>query len=164
MTRRLQCVCGQAIDVLPEQHGWRGPCKGCRRTYEILFSKDEASGADIVSLAYLDEAPGASPDSTAAETSTSLDVPSAPSHPGALTDAGLVDEPEPPDEAQFRCGCGAVLAIGRESYDKRVRCPGCGGRHLVTLAYEVETGNFTIHTFALADPATGTTRTAARIS
>lgn len=128
--------------------------------FEILFAVDAASGSAIVSLAYLEDAAG----DTAAETSTSLDAPAPPAKEGALTHAGLVEEPEPPDEAQFRCGCGAVLAIGRESYDKRVSCPACGGRHLVTLAYEVETGNFTIHTFALSDAATGGTRRAARIS
>jgi hypothetical protein len=165
--RRLQCVCGRGIDVLPEHHGRRSPCAGCQRTFEVLFAKDAATGSEIVSLAYLDEMPMTAPDATSIETSTSLQAQgkTPPTHPGALTDAGFsVSEPDPPDEAQFRCTCGTVLAIGKALYDKRVRCPACGGRHLVTLAYEVETGSFTLHTFSLADRSSGSTRTATRVS
>jgi DNA-directed RNA polymerase subunit RPC12/RpoP len=164
--RRLQCVCGQGIDVLPDQHGHRQRCPGCRRTFDILVSKDAATGGDILSLAYLDKtSKDADP---SAETSTSLDL-LAPPQPkpkeGALTQADLmVQEPEPPDEAHFRCACGSILAIGKASYDKRVRCPVCGGRYLVTLAYEVEASSFTLHTFSLGDRASGSTRLAERIS
>ena len=164
-TRRLQCVCGRGIDVLPEQHGHRRPCEGCRRTFDILVSKDAATGGEIVSLAYLDKTSRDADPS--AETSTSLDL-LAPAPPkqkeGALTQADLrIQEPEPPDEAHFRCGCGSILAIGKASYDKRVRCPACGGRYLVTLAYEVEAQSFTLHTFSLGDRVSGSTRVAEKI-
>lgn len=166
--RRLQCVCGRGIEIRPEQHGHREKCAGCRRTYDILVSRDAATGGDIISLAYLDKTSKEADPS--AETSTSLDLlpgmPAAPTQKaGALTHADLVpQEPEPPDEAHFRCACGSVLAIGRASYDKRVRCPACHGRYLVTLAYDIEAGSFTLHTFSLGDQSSGSTRVAEKIS
>lgn len=154
--RRLQCVCRQGIDVLPEHHGWRSKCPGCGRSFEILVS------GDVVSLAYLEtRANGSSSSDTAAETSTSL---SPPKEEGALTHAGIVAEPEPPDEAQFRCGCGVLLAIRRNLFDKRISCPSCKGRHLVTLAYDAGADTFTLHTFGLQDRRSGSTRLASRVS
>ncbi len=155
--RRLLCVCGRSIEVLPQQHGRQDACPACLRRFEIVYTTDG------VCLAYVDPKPAASPADTAAETSTSLDLPMPPENPGALTEAGLIEEPEPPDEAQFRCGCGALLAIGKDAFDKRVRCPSCGGRRLVTLAYDVDAGSFTLHTFSLDDAKTGSTRTAVRV-
>ena len=155
--RRLLCVCGRAIEVLPQHHGLQDGCRACLRRFEIVYT------ADGVCLAYLDPKPASSPDDTAAETSTSLELPTPPAKPGALTEAGLVEEPEPPDEAQFRCSCGALLAIGKDAFDKRVKCPACGGRRLVALAYDVDAGSFTLHTFSLADKKTGSTRTSVRV-
>ena len=159
VSRRLQCVCGKNIDVLPEHAGWRGRCPNCFRDFEILFSTD-STGAAIVSLAYIEDLKSVS--DTAAETSTSL--PSGTKKVGALTEIGFAPVPEPPDEAQFRCGCGALLSITRERYDKRVQCPACGKRRLVNLAYDASSQGYTLHTFILEDPPSGGTEMGLRLS
>lgn len=155
--RRLQCVCGKGIDVLPEHAGWKGKCPTCFRDFEILFSPD-----GIVSLAYIEARKGVDAGDTAAETSTELPPPGR--KPGALTEIGLKPVPEPPDEAQFRCGCGALLSITRECFDRRVKCPKCGGRRLVTLGYDEGSGGYTLHTFSVVDRATGATKLAVRLA
>jgi DNA-directed RNA polymerase subunit RPC12/RpoP len=160
--RRLQCVCGKGIDVLPEHAGWRGRCPTCFRDFEILFSRD-ATGAAIVSLAYLTD--GKAKSDTAAETSTGLiSSGSTSKNAGAITEIGLKAVPEPPDEAQFRCGCGALLSITRERYDKRVKCPACGKRRLVSLAYDEASQGYTLHTFILEDRPSGGTKMGLRLS
>lgn len=113
-----------------------------------------------MSLAYLEDKKGAT--DTMAETSTSLPDPSR--KPGALTEIGLKPVPELPDEAQFRCGCGALLSITRACFDKRVKCPKCGGRRLVTLGYDEASGGYTLHTFSLVDRASGGTQLAVRLA
>ena len=161
-SRRLQCVCGKGIDVLPEHAGWKGRCPNCLRDFEILFSKD-TTGATVVSLAYLED-PKAKSD-TAAETSTGLLSSGATTKSaGPITEMGLTPVPEPPDEAQFRCGCGALLSITRERYDKRVKCPACGKRRLVSLAYDEASQGYTLHTFVLEDKSSGKTRMGLRLS
>ena len=160
-SRRLQCVCGKGIDVLPEHAGWKGRCPNCLRDFEILFSKD-STGSSIVSLAYL-EAPKSKSD-TAAETSTGLISSGSSKSAGAITEIGLTAVPDPPDEAQFRCGCGALLSITRDRYDKRVKCPACGKRRLVTLAYDEASQGYTLHTFVLEDRPSGGTRMGLRLS
>lgn len=160
--RRLQCVCGKAIDVLPEHAGWKGRCPNCLRDFEILFSKD-STGATIVSLAYLEDPKSKS--DTAAETSTELITSGwTTKQAGAITEVGLAPVPEPPAEAQFRCGCGALLSITRERYDKRVKCPACGKRRLITLAYDEASQGYTLHTFVLEDPPSGGTRMGLRLA
>jgi hypothetical protein len=160
-SRRLQCVCGKGIDVLPEHAGWKGRCPNCFRDFEILFSTD-SSGAAIVSLAYVEDKKAKS--DTAAETSMSLTPGTSKNSAGAITEIGLAPVPDPPDEAQFRCGCGALLSITRERYDKRVKCPTCGKRRLVTLAYDEASQGYTLHTFILEDRPSGGTRMGLRLS
>ncbi|HEX7896509.1 MAG TPA: hypothetical protein VF950_02025 [Planctomycetota bacterium] len=159
--RRLQCVCGKGIDVLPEHAGWKGRCPNCLRDFEILFSKD-STGATVVSLAYLEDTKSKS--DTAAETSTGLISSGSTKSAGAITEIGLKAVPEPPDEAQFRCGCGALLSITRERYDKRVKCPSCGKRRLVSLAYDEASQGYTLHTFVLEDKPSGGTKMGLRLA
>ncbi|HYF01384.1 MAG TPA: hypothetical protein VEJ18_20850, partial [Planctomycetota bacterium] len=150
----LLCVCGQGIDVLPEHAGWKGHCPRCQRFFEIIISQD------VVSLAYIQDRSGAA--DTAAE--TSVELPEPPKKPGAITEANLKAVPEPPDEAQFRCDCGILLSIPRAHFDKRVKCPHCGARRLITLGFDAESGNYTLHTFSLFDRPSGATKLAVRIS
>jgi hypothetical protein len=160
-SRRLQCVCGKGIDVLPEHAGWKGRCPSCLREFEILFSTD-STGAVLVSLAYLEDKKAKS--DTAAETSTGLLSSGSSKNAGPITEIGLAAVPDPPDEAQFRCGCGALLSITRDRYDKRVKCPSCGKRRLITLAYDEATQGYTLHTFILEDRPSGGTRMGLRLS
>lgn len=158
-SRRLLCVCGQGIDVLPRHAGLKSNCPRCQRFFEILVAKDER-GAEIYSLAYAPDRSGAA--DTAAETSVELPDPSR--KPGAITDAKLKAVPEAPDEAQFRCDCKALLSVTRESFDKRVKCPSCGGRRLLMLAFDAESGNYILHVFGLYDQPSGATKLAIRLA
>lgn len=159
--RRGLCVCGRSFDVLPEHAGWKGRCPTCFRDFEIRIAKD-ASGADVVSLSYSEDKKGLTPADTAAETSTNLNYTGGKA--GAITEAGLKSVPELPDEAQFRCSCGALLSITKECFDKRVKCPKCGGRRLVTLGYDEASGGYTLHTFSLMDRPSGGTKLAVRLA
>lgn len=157
-SRRLLCVCGQGIDVLPQHAGWKGTCPRCQRFFEIVVSKEEG-GSEIYSLAYAPDRSGAA--DTAAETSVELPDPTR--KPGAITDAKLKAVPEPPDEAQFRCDCKVLLSVTRESFDKRVKCPACGARRLLMLALDAASGNYTLHVFGLYDQPSGKTKLAVRL-
>ena len=80
--------------------------------------------------------------------------------------AALVEDlpaTELPDEAHFKCSCGALLAISKDQYEKRSRCPVCNARMLVFMLYDSRARTFTLQLFSLVDRSSGTTQVLSKL-
>ena len=146
-------MCGILVEVGPEDHGKQQTCETCNRRFDIRISNDAPAGRRAVTLNYL-----ASEDSGSASATTVVPI-SAP-RPAA---SGRLAEPEPPGESLVKCRCGALLAVFRNQYEKRGACPACGHRMLTFLLYDPSTRSFTLQTFNLIDPPSGSTQILTRL-
>jgi Zn finger protein HypA/HybF involved in hydrogenase expression len=158
----MRCMCGTILEIPSEADGRRQSCPTCRRRFDVRFTEDLNNGQRGVSLLYVtgDKASGETSTVGGGTTSFQLSVgdPKAVSNP-----AGLLIEPEPPDEAHFKCSCGILLSISKKQYEKRSRCPACAARMLVFLLYDASARTFTLQTFSLIDKNTGTTQVLSKL-
>jgi len=162
--RLIQCLCGRGIEVLPEHHGWKRTCGTCHRAFEVHMTPDPSTGALVASLTFSSENSSTGTDLTLTSTDggSSASMTSVPS--GEKSQIGLAIEPEQPGEVHFRCGCGTLLAARKEHFDKRVSCPGCGARKLITLIYDHGRKTFTLQSLTLMDKKSGKTRVIPRLA
>lgn len=76
--------------------------------------------------------------------------PSRPRDPGEDTEspednaAASAAEPEVPERLRFLCPCGQPLTATRETYDRRMKCGGCGAILLVTLLLDPQLNTWRI--------------------
>jgi hypothetical protein len=158
----MRCMCGAIMEISGEDDGRRSACPVCRRRFDVRFTEDLTHGQKGVSLHYLTDDRRSGETSAIGGGTTSFLVPG----PG-LADAspaqGLHPEPEPPDEAHFRCPCTALLAIPKALYEKRVSCPSCGARILIFLLWDARAKSFTLQHFSLIDRKSGVTKILSRI-
>jgi len=156
---RMRCMCGTILEISESDDGRRQSCGTCNRRFDIRFSEGVSSGQKGVSLQYLTDGNAANgKTSTVGGGTTSFQLPSSGRDPKAMTNAlGLRIEPEPPDEAHFKCACKALLAISKAQYEKRTSCPSCGARMLVFMLYDQTADSFTLQLFSLIDKKSGQT-------
>lgn len=158
---RMRCMCGTILEITSEDDGKRRTCETCRRRFDVQFTEDVATKRKGVSLLYLtDENKRNGSTSSVGAGTTIFQVGPSMKDPNP---AGLVMEPELPDEAHFKCACGVLLAISRQQYEKRIRCPECKGRMLVFMLFNSSTGAFTLQLFNLIDAPSGKTQVALKL-
>jgi hypothetical protein len=148
----MACLCGQLLRIREEDDEKRCTCPACRRKFEISFYDDPATKKKTLQPMYLDDG-SVSGDTFTAETPSG----------GPPEKRGALDEafgPPPPASLPFRCPCGRKLIARKEAYDKRVRCPDCGARMLVTLVYDPQKKAHSIQALRVTDAPTGDTWTA----
>lgn len=162
---RMRCMCGTILEIAESDDGKRQTCATCNRLFDIRFSEDVNSGQKGVSLQYLtDEKKSNGETSTVGAGTTSFQMPGSTRDPRAMTNSlGLKIEPEPPDEAHFRCTCKVLLAIPKAQYEKRSRCPACGARMLVFMLFDPASEGFTLQLFSLIDKSTGQTQVLSKL-
>lgn len=150
-------MCGTLLEVAEDEDGLRRSCETCARPFDVRLTQDVQSGQKGVSLVYHSGGNGKSGETSAVGSSTtSYLLPSA--GLGAATNPlGPLMEPEPPEEAHFRCSCQKLLAISKGQYEKRSRCPACGARMIVFMLFDPGARSFTLQTFSLIDATTGAT-------
>lgn len=147
----VPCICNHRVDVGPEDDRRRRDCAQCGRHFEVRFTEDLATGHRIPTLLFIDEKIQEG-SSTTAESVTWIDL-----TPASSSDPLLRREPELPDEVHFRCPCGTLLAVPKALYDKRVRCPQCGARKILTLVPDAQ-GGIALQSFSVTDASSGSTR------
>lgn len=144
------------MEVSGEDDGRRSDCPVCRRRFDVRFSEDLTTGQKGVSLHYLTDDRKSGETSAIGGGTTSFMLPG-PDPSAATHGVGLLLEPELPDEAHFRCPCKALLAIPKELYEKRAKCPSCGARMLIFMLYDSGAKSFTLQYFSLIDKNSGKT-------
>ena len=152
-------MCGTILEIAAGDNGRRRSCKTCRRRFDVRFTEDVSTGQKGVSLHYLPYREQPSGDTSAIGSGTSSFLLPSVESPGASTLA----EPEPPDEAHFKCHCGVILVASKTQYEKRGRCAACGHRMLVFLLFDPRARSFTLQTFNLIDQSSGKTQLLARL-
>lgn len=153
-------MCGSIMEISGEDHGRRNRCAVCRRQFDVQFTEDLTTGQKGMSLHYLveDRKSGDTSEVGAGTTSFMLPGPD----PSDATH-GPNEEPDLPDEAHFRCPCKALLAIPKDLYEKRTKCPSCGARMLVFLFWDARAKSFTLQHFSLIDQSGGKTRVLSKL-
>lgn len=155
-------MCGTILEIAILDDGKRQGCPTCQRRFDIRFTEDVGSGQRGVSLLYLTDGKASGETSTMGGGTTSFQLPS-PGKDSAGATHGLLMEPEPPDEAHFKCACGVLLSISKKLYEKRTRCPACKARMLVFLLFDGRTRGFTLQSFSLIDASTGSTQVLSKL-
>lgn len=159
---RMRCMCGTILEVDSADDGRRRTCETCNRRFDIHFTEDVSTGQKGVSLHYLSDGNRKSGEtSNVANGTTIFEVDGG--SPGATNPAGLLIEPELPDEAHFKCACGVLLAIPKKQYEKRSKCPACNARMLVFMLTNPSTGAISLQVFSLIDKSTGQTQILAKL-
>jgi DNA-directed RNA polymerase subunit RPC12/RpoP len=130
----MACICGQLMRISESFDEKRCACPSCGRKFEVNFVDDPKSGKRILQPMYLDEGEPPTGDTMI------MEVPSS-SPPSPKPDpAGLLDEalgPAPPAQLTFACPqCSRKILARREAYDRRVRCPDCKTRMVLTVLYD----------------------------
>jgi len=149
--RPVRCMCGTILEISVEDHEQRKSCGTCRRRFEVQASYDTAAGRNELQIHYLTEQNQRTGETCVIGSSTTV-VTSKPALPGVAV------EPEPPTEALYNCGCGSLLLLRKQYYEKRVRCPDCGARLLAFMLFDPATNGFSLQTFRLVDASTGQTQ------
>jgi hypothetical protein len=142
-------MCGILVEVGPGDHGKQETCETCGRRFDIRISNDAPAGQKAVTLNYL-----AGEDHPSASATTVVPI----SAPLKADGTSLVAEPEPPNESLVKCRCGVLLAVFKNQYEKRGRCPQCGHRMLAFLLYDATNRTFNLQTFNLIDNPSGSTQ------
>jgi hypothetical protein len=158
----MRCMCGTILEISLQEEGKRQGCPTCQRRFDIRFTEDVTSGQRGVSLLYLTDGKTGGETSTMGAGTTSFQLP-APGKDSAGATHGLLMEPEPPDEAHFKCACGVLLSIPKRLFEKRTHCPVCRARMLVFLIYDGRTSGFTLQSFSLIDATTGSTQVLSKL-
>lgn len=151
---RMRCMCGTILEIAAEDDGKRQTCATCRRVFDIRFTEDVGSGQKGVSLLYHGGENKANEETSVGAGTTSFELSSG----GNPNPAGLLMEPDLPDEAHFKCGCGALLAVAKAQFEKRAKCPACGARMLIFMLFDSAKASFNLQTFTLVDQSTGSTQ------
>jgi len=149
----MACICGQLMRISEKHDEQRCACPSCKRKFEVNFYKDPKTGKTILQPMYLDEGtpptgdtqilelPGESPLSAAA---------------GGLLDAAF--GPPPPPQMVFPCPqCARKMVAKKDAYDKRVRCPDCGTRMVLTVIYDPDRQVHTVQPVRVTDAPSGDT-------
>jgi DNA-directed RNA polymerase subunit RPC12/RpoP len=147
----MACICGQLLRIRQELDQLRCVCPACRRKFEVRFVRDPQTGRTVLHPNYLNDA------SVTGETFTA-EMPGGttlPSKRGVLDDAL---GPPPPPQIVFPCPqCGRKILAKRSAYDKRVRCPDCSSRMILTLIYDPATRTHTVLPVRVTDAPSGDT-------
>lgn len=171
----MACICGQLLMVRDAADHKRCGCPTCGRKFLATFSTDPATKLKTLVPLYLDdirrqgdtyvaERKEASPppevgaDSKEALRGDTVLMPSpsqSPQGKGALDEAIF---PEPPPAMYFICPCGSKLLARKEMYDRRVRCPDCDVRMIISLVYDAGAKMFDLKPVRVSDPPSGDTR------
>jgi hypothetical protein len=154
-------MCGTILEIYSEDDGARQSCPSCRRRFEVHLTEEVSGGPRGISLHYLTDGDKATGESTSVGSGTT--VFQIPSSGEVSEDSSQPKEPEPPEEAHFKCACGVMLAIPRRLYEKRSRCPACGIRMIVFLLLDPQSLAFTLQLFNLIDRTTGDTQPLTRL-
>jgi hypothetical protein len=157
---RMRCMCGVILEISSEDDGKHQSCPTCRRRFNVRFTEDLTSGQKGVSLLYISDGNKSNGESTVGGGTTSFELPSGSKDPNP---AGLLLEPDLPDEAHFKCACGALLAIARPQYEKRSKCPVCGARMLVFMLFNSRSSSFNLQLFSLVDKSSGSTQVLSKL-
>ncbi len=146
----MACICGQLLRIKQELDEQRCACPACKRKFEVSFVTDPGTGRTILQPMYLDD------------TSVTGDTITAEMPPGAAADKrGVLDDalgPPPPPKIVFPCPqCGRKILAKQEAYDKRVRCPDCSTRMILTLIYDPASRTHTVQPVRVTDAPSGDT-------
>lgn len=160
----MVCMCGQLHRIPYHPDEKRYTCKACKRTFEAGFITDPETGINILNPMYTDVDPDPTLESAvgAPVTLQNARAPAASesSSRGVLDD---IIEPEPPHAMYFICPCRSKLLARKEMYDKRVRCPDCKTRLLITVVYDPGAKVFDIKPVRLDGTSSGDTQQLPRL-
>jgi len=152
----MACICGQLLRLTSAHDDKRCACPACGRKFLVTFAPDKETGTSILCPVYLD-------DSVTTGQTFVAELP-APAPPAAAAQGRLDDviDPPPPPSIAFPCPCGRKLLARKEAYDRRVRCPDCGVRMLLSVVFEPAEKRHVVHPVRLDDAPSGETRTTER--
>jgi DNA-directed RNA polymerase subunit RPC12/RpoP len=149
----MACICGQLLRVTSSHDERRCACPSCKRKFLVTLAPDKRTGAILLCPVYLDDSV------TTGETFTA----EPPSPPDSVSGKkGQLDdtiEPPPPPSISFSCPCGRKLLARASTYDRRVRCPDCGVRMLLSVVYDRASGRHVVQPVRLEDAPSGDTGT-----
>jgi DNA-directed RNA polymerase subunit RPC12/RpoP len=173
----VACICGQLLKLSTAFAGRRAKCPKCGRRFVVTYDKDPRTGEEVPTPFYL---PATGP--STGETQELAPVEKAPTPPEDTQDSNVVlppeetrsgkpetpsdsdlevlpDEliPDPPRALFFICPCGKKLLARKKMYDRRVRCPYCQVRLLISLVFDDVERKFDIQPVRLDDERTGKT-------
>lgn len=170
---KFTCMCNQTLRLSTAQTGRRASCPSCGRRFVISFQRNPTTGEQVPAPVYI-SAP-ASGQTTIAEaiqpgrTPETAEIPATPppdeTREAEPTDSSLgeafrdvmegidVDDliPDPPKGLYFICPCGEKLIARKDMYDRRVRCPHCRKRILISLVYDDVAHQYDIQPVRLSD-------------
>jgi DNA-directed RNA polymerase subunit RPC12/RpoP len=146
----MACICGQLLRIRQELDELRCVCPACKRKFEVSFVRDPGSGRTILQPNYLDDG------SVTGETFTA-EMPGG----NVKEKRGVLDDalgPPPPPQVVFPCPqCGRKILAKQSAYDKRVRCPDCSTRMILTLIYDPASRTHTVLPVRVTDAPSGDT-------
>jgi DNA-directed RNA polymerase subunit M/transcription elongation factor TFIIS len=152
--RPMRCMCGTILEIAADDHGARKSCSTCRRRFEVQIAYDLTAGRNDISIHYLTEKNVRTGETCIiGSTTTDVTLPSV-----GRKAAARPLEPEPPQEALHKCSCGVLLLVRKKHYESRVRCPECDARWMMAMLFDPVENSFSLQTFSLADPSSGTTQ------
>jgi hypothetical protein len=147
----IACLCGQLLRLRGGHAGKRCSCPACFRKFTVTFAEDR--GRKVPVPLYLNDSVTTG-DTFLADAGSDPHVPALPE----------VEEPPLPDQLPFACpGCRKKMLVRRAVYDKRVRCPDCSARLLLTVVWSPSTRSHVVQPVRLSDPPSGDTSTALEI-
>ena len=132
--QQVRCACSQILRLSSSHEGKRGSCPTCLRKFVITITGDAAQGTLKIAPVYVSSSVKTG-QTFLAETSQEEDV---------------------PEQLPVTCTCGRTIPAKRSMYDKRVRCPSCGARLLLTLKRDTAR-RYSIHPLILDDAPSGDT-------
>ena len=158
----LACVCGELIRLSKEAAKYLCNCPSCPRKFFINLSN-----AGVATPVYVADAVRPAPAPASRSGAAAKPRPT----PGDETSLSLQTVktkpenrlPQPPESLNFSCGCGQKLVAKKEMYDKRVRCPRCSNRLILTLVYDSGSDRFEIRHLSAPGPSEGDTHILNRI-
>jgi DNA-directed RNA polymerase subunit RPC12/RpoP len=149
----MACICGQLLRIKQELDEQRCACPGCKRKFEVNFVTDPKTGKAVLQPMYLDEAEPPSGDTQIMELPGNVPLSAA---GGGLLDAAF--GPPPPPQLIFPCPqCKRRMVAKKETYDKRVRCPDCQTRMVLTVIYDPERRAHGVEPVRVTDAPSGDT-------
>lgn len=132
--QQVACPCGQKLRLNTALEGKRCTCPSCGRKFLVTLSGERQAGTLRINPVYVDAAVKIGNTFIAERTE------------------------EPPEKLSVLCVCGKRVVATRNMYDRRVRCPQCGVRLLLTLKRDPRSGNYSLHPLEMNDLPSGETR------